>query len=230
MGDTTKTPTEADRSAPTCYAKREGSGASPCSVVPEKFVPILTATVGTNADLIPKILELYVPNGSTIADVTYGKGVFWRNVKKDNYKLIATDLMDGIDFGNLPYDDASLDALVLDPPYMHGGATVKKSINDCYQNKNTSHESVIRLYAKGILEAARVLKKKGRIIVKTQDEIESGKQMHSHVELIQILEVFGFRILDTFVLVQPSIPAMRENYQKTARKNHSFALIGEFRR
>jgi tRNA G10 N-methylase Trm11 len=192
--------------------------------------PVLTATVGTNADLFPKILEMYVPDGSTVADVTYGKGVFWRNVEDGKYDLKATDLQMGVDFKSLPYLDKSMDALVLDPPYMHGGATVKDSINKCYRNQNTSHESVIRLYTGGILEAARVLKKGGRIIVKTQDEIESGRQRHSHVEILQILEMLGFRILDTFVLVQSATPAMREKYQKTARKNHSFALVGEFRR
>ena len=195
-----------------------------------KFTPILTARTGSNADLIPDILKMYVNPGDSVADVTYGKGVFWRNVETDKYKLLATDLMDGVDFGNLPYEDGTIDALILDPPYMHGGATVKKSINDCYRNQNTSHESVCRLYGKGILEAARVLKKGGRIIVKTQDEIESGRQRHTHIELVQLLEIFGFRVLDTFVLVQESIPAMRESYQKTARKNHSFALVGEFRR
>ena len=106
---------------------------------------------------------------------------------------------------------------------------MKASINECYKNQNTSHASVVRLYAAGILEAARVLRKKGRIIVKTQDEIESGKQRLTHVELINILESFGFCILDIFVLLQPSIPAMREQYQKSARKNHSFAIVGEFR-
>ena len=195
-----------------------------------KFIPILTARTGNNADLIPDILKMYVDEGSSVADVTYGKGVFWRNVEKGKYKLLPSDLMDGVDFGDLPYESGSIDALILDPPYMHGGATIKKSINDCYRNQNTSHESVCRLYAKGILEASRVLRKGGRIIVKTQDEIESGRQRHTHVELIQILEIFGFRVLDTFVLVQESIPAMRESYQKTARKNHSYALVGEFRR
>lgn len=111
-----------------------------------------------------------------------------------------------------------------------GGATVKESINKCYRNQNTSHESVIRLYAGGILEAARVLRKKGRIFIKCQDEIESGKQCMSHVEIIQLLELFGFRLLDLFTLVQATRPAMRESYQKTARKNHSYMLVGEFRR
>ena len=31
-----------------------------------------------NSDVFPNILALHVPEGATIADVTYGKGVFWR--------------------------------------------------------------------------------------------------------------------------------------------------------
>ena len=192
--------------------------------------PILTSITGNNADLLPHCLNLYAEKGMTIADVTYGKGVFWRNVEFNHYHVLKSDLQDGIDFRSLPYADESIDLLVLDPPYMHGGATVKKSINDCYKNRNTSHESVIRLYAGGILEAARVLKKRGRIFVKCQDEIESGKQRWSHIEIMSMMESFGFALLDLFVLQQNSTPAMREKYQKTARKNHSFMIVGEFRR
>jgi len=191
---------------------------------------ILTTTTGTNADLIPHAMDLYVEEKSIIADVTFGKGVFWRNVDLEKYDFRGTDLMTGVDFENLPYADDEIDLLVLDPPYMHGGATVKESINKCYRNKNTSHESVVRLYAKGILEAARVLRKNGRIFVKCQDEIESGNQRMSHVEIIQLLELFGFKLLDLLILVQSTQPAMRESYQKTARKNHSYLLVGEYRR
>jgi tRNA G10 N-methylase Trm11 len=194
------------------------------------MIPILTGTVGTNANLLPNIFSLYIKDGATVADVTYGKGVFWRNIDESKYNVLKTDLQMGVDFRHLPYDDESIDALILDPPYMHGGVTIKASINDCYQNRNTSHESVVRLYAAGILEAARVLKKKGRIILKTQDEIESGKQKLTHIELIQLCEMFGFRVLDIFVLVQASVPAMREQYQLTARKNHSYAIVAEYRR
>lgn len=73
-----------------------------------------------NSDVFPNILALHVPEGATIADVTYGKGVFWRNVNLDNYTLLATDLATRVDCRDLPYDDASLDAVVLDPPYMEG--------------------------------------------------------------------------------------------------------------
>jgi len=191
---------------------------------------ILTSHTGNNADLLPYIFELYVPDSSKIADVTYGKGVFWNNIDKEKYQLFPSDLQSGIDFTKLPYENNIFDCLILDPPYMHGGQTIKSSINDCYKNKNTSHESVIRLYTGGILEASRVLKKKGIILVKCQDEIESGKQRLSHLELIQILEILGFSIEDLFILTQKTIPAMRENYQKIARKNHSYMIVARFRK
>ena len=195
----------------------------------EESETILTARVGNNADLLVDCVKMYANFGDVIVDVTYGKGVFWQKIDLSLYDFKGTDLEGGVDFKNLPYGDASVDLLVLDPPYMHGGATIKASINDCYRNQNTSHASVIRLYAGGILEAARVLKKKGRIFVKCQDEIESGKQRWSHLELMSILESFGFCALDLFVLQQKSVPAMRQKTQKTARKNHSFMVVAEFR-
>lgn len=191
---------------------------------------ILTAKVGLNGELIADAFYLYVAEQSVIADVTYGRGTFWTNIDESKYTVLKSDLETGVDFGCLPYEDDSIDVLILDPPYMHGGVTVKESINKCYKNQNTSHESVIRLYARGILEASRVLKKKGIIFVKCQDEIESAKQCLTHVELIDLLRMLGFSIEDIHVLVQKTIPAMRVNYQNTARKNHSYLIVGRFRR
>jgi hypothetical protein len=190
----------------------------------------LTAYVGANRDLIPKIMEMYVPRGSRVADVTFGKGAFWKDCDLAAYEFTGTDLVTGTDFRDLPYADGEIDCLILDPPYMHGGSSIKESINKCYRNNNASHESVIRLYAAGIIEAARVLKKGGTIIVKTQDEIESGRQRLSHCEIIGLLEVLGFVVLDLFVLVQRTLPAMRSAYQKSARKNHSYAIVAKLRR
>jgi hypothetical protein len=191
---------------------------------------VTSSQVGTNADLIPNIVGMYVAEGSTVADVTYGKGVFWQKVDVSKYNFLPTDLLTGVDFTALPYEDGTIDCVVFDPPYMHGGQTVLQSLKDRYRNDNGSHESVIRLYARGILEATRVLKKKGRIIVKCQDETESGKQRLTHVEIIELLKLFGFIILDTFVLVQSTTPCLQVKEQKSARKNHSYALVAEFRR
>ena len=81
---------------------------------------IMSAFVGGNADLFPQILSLHVPNGSKIADVTFGKGIFWKNVNLNNYNLFPSDISTGFDCRELPYQNESFDAVILDPPYMEG--------------------------------------------------------------------------------------------------------------
>jgi hypothetical protein len=190
----------------------------------------LTAYVGSNRYIFPKIMALYVQPGAIVADVTFGNGSFWKDIDCSLYRLRATDLVQGVDFRSLPYANSEIDCLVLDPPYMHGGATIKHSINKCYRNQNSSHESVVRLYAAGLVEAARVLKPGGIVIVKSQDEIEGGKQRLSHCEIIHLLELIGFVVINLFVLVQQSTPALRHPYQRSARKNHSYVIVARFKR
>jgi hypothetical protein len=89
---------------------------------------IHSAYQAPNDVVFPSILELYVSRGAKIADVTYGKGVFWRRVDKSKYHLHASDWRSegipneckpGIDSRRLPYEDNSFDCVVFDPPYMH---------------------------------------------------------------------------------------------------------------
>lgn len=89
--------------------------------------PVLTAKVGTNADLFPDILRIYAKPGDKIADVTYGRGVFWRKVDTSQYECFFTDLakdieppaIGGVDMRDLPYEDESMDMVVIDPPYAY---------------------------------------------------------------------------------------------------------------
>lgn len=53
---------------------------------------VFSALTGTNDELFPSILDLCVPAGETIADLTYGKGVFWKDVPKDKYRVIGSDI------------------------------------------------------------------------------------------------------------------------------------------
>jgi hypothetical protein len=93
--------------------KRTQGGISTADVV-------MSASVGGNADIFPQILELHVTDGARIADVTYGTGVFWKNVDLSRYEPIPSDLATGVDCRALPYAPESLDAVVLDPPCMEG--------------------------------------------------------------------------------------------------------------
>ena len=202
-----------------------------------------SAHVGGNADVFPHILSLHIPRGSTIADVTYGKGVFWRNVPEGMYNLLATDIQSGVDCRDLPYEDESIDCVVLDPPYMEGlyrrdssnlaGANTYAAFRSHYSNGQATkedapkyHAAVLDMYSKAGKEANRVLKTKGTLIVKCQDEVSANKQHLTHVEIINDYRELGFYAKDLFVMVRPNKPAMsRVIRQVHARKNHSYFLV-----
>lgn len=196
---------------------------------------VFSARVGTNDEQFPEILSLYLPYGSSVADVTYGKGVFWRSVNKQAYRLLATDLSSGVDCRALPYDDSSIDCVVFDPPYMHtpGGTAHQNHQNyeDYYKNNGTSslkkyHEAVLDLYFSAAREADRVLRDQGIYIVKCADEVCANQQRLTHVEIINELTKACFVVEDLFLLLRKNRPGVsRMITQAHARKNHSYFLV-----
>jgi len=197
---------------------------------------VFSAHLGDNAELFPQVLELYVPKGSIVADVTYGQGAFWRTVDKNDYVLKASDIKDGVDCRSLPYADGTIDCVVFDPPYMHtpGGTAHNghQNFENYYRNNSTNHntkkyhEAVLDLYFHGAAEAHRVLRPKGILILKCQDEVCANKQRLTHVEIITQLERQGFITEDLFVLMRRNRPGVsRILQQKHARKNHSYFLV-----
>ena len=198
---------------------------------------VLSAYVDGNESVFPKILDLYVKPGSVVADVTYGKGVFWRSVPADRYELRATDIQDGVDCRDLPYREGEIDCVVLDPPYMHtpgGTAHRKHEAFETYyannesggQTKSKYHEAVLDLYMDAGREAYRVLRERGVFIVKCQDEVCSNRQRFTHVEIMQAFDEMGFVAEDLFVVVRNNRPGVsRAVRQVHARKNHSYFLV-----
>ncbi len=191
-----------------------------------------------NEYAFPQILDLYVAQGSIVADVTYGKGVFWRRVPHGLYELRATDLLTGTDCRDLPYADGEIDAVVLDPPYMHspGGtahAAKESPFERYYRNNGTGnrtgrkyHEAVLDLYFEAGEEAHRVLRDRGVMIVKCQDEVCSNRQRFTHVEIMERYAQMGFVAEDLFVVVRNNRPGVsRAVRQVHARKNHSYFLV-----
>jgi tRNA G10 N-methylase Trm11 len=197
---------------------------------------VFSAHVGTNDVVFPEVLRLYVPRGSRIADVTYGKGVFWRQVDLAQYDLCPSDITDGVDCRALPYADESFDAIVFDPPYMHtpGGTAHNghQNFEQYYSNNGSAspgkkyHEAVLDLYFRSAAEAYRVLRPGGVFIVKCQDEVCANQQRLTHVEIINELATLGFIVEDLFVVVRKNKPGVsRLLRQVHARKNHSYFLV-----
>ena len=198
---------------------------------------VLSAYADGNESVFPRILDLYVRPGSVVADVTYGKGVFWRQVEPGDYDLRATDLLEGVDCRALPYRDGEIDCVVLDPPYMHspGGTahSTQRPFEEHYRNNGSGnrtaskyHEAVLDLYRDAGREAYRVLRERGVFIVKCQDEICSNRQRFTHMEIIRDYERLGFVAEDLFVVVRNNRPGVSRTVRQVhARKNHSYFLV-----
>lgn len=197
---------------------------------------VFSAAVGTNDSLFPSILRLYVAAGSKVADVTFGRGVFWKQIPKAEYRLLSSDLSGGIDCRKLPYRTGEIDCVVFDPPYMHtpgGTAHVGHQNFEGYYRNNVAdgsmakyHEAVLELYFQAADEALRVLREDGIYIVKCADEVCANQQRLTHVEIINALAEKGFVIEDLFVLVRHNRPGVsRMLTQVHARKNHSYFLV-----
>lgn len=206
----------------------------------------VSAHVGTNSDVFPCILDLHVPAGSVVADVTYGKGIFWQKVAPDLYKVLPSDIATGTDCRDLPYADGTIDCVVLDPPYMEGfyrkpgrsvaGRGTYSTFRRAYSNgteeaANGPHapkyqEAVTALYVEAGHEAKRVLRDRGIFIVKCQDAVCANRQHLTHVEIINAYSEMGFYAKDLFVLVRSNRPAIsRLIQQRHARKNHSYFIV-----
>jgi len=204
---------------------------------------VVSAHIGGNADLFPKILRLHVPRGAKIADITWGLGVFWKKVPDGLYEVHGSDLKTGTDCRNLPYADESLDCVVFDPPYMEGffrrnqghlgGSGTHATFRNAYSNGQPTeeggpkwHAAVVDLYVQGGKETARVLRPKGIFIVKCQDEVSANRQWLTHVEIINEYAKLGFYARDLFVVVRTNQPGVsRILKQVHARKSHSYFLV-----
>lgn len=206
---------------------------------------VLSAHVSGNAELFPRIMALHVPPGALVADVTFGGGVFWRRVPPGRYRLLPTDLATGTDCRALPYAAGTIDALVLDPPYMEGllrakadtrgGLGSHAALRSAYSSGREAagaasagrwHGAVLSLYLEAAGEARRVLRDHGVLIVKCQDEVSANRQELTHVQIVCALAEIGFYARDLFVLVRPNRPNVaRLLRQVHARKNHSYFLV-----
>jgi DNA modification methylase/DNA polymerase I-like protein with 3'-5' exonuclease and polymerase domains len=200
-------------------------------MVVEQAGIVYSAYAGTSADLFPLILQLHVPRGSVVADATFGRGVFWKQVDPAAYRVLATDLATGTDCRQLPYDAGSIDCVVLDPPFLtrRGHSRTHGDLEARYGTvPNTRfkwHAAVMELYRQAGQEAVRVLRPGGTLIVKCQDEVCSHQQRLTHVEIIDAYAAFGLAMKDLFVQVRRDRPRVRLKKQVHARKNHSYFLV-----
>jgi hypothetical protein len=193
-------------------------------------------TARRNGPLIAQAAKLWIKPDDLVVDVTWGRGRFWTDFQPE--RLIRHDLytLDGVDFRVLPEVDASVDVVVLDPPYTAPGGRATSTIADFNDRYGidlvpATVADTQELIAAGIKEATRVLKQGGRMIVKNADYISSGRFVTGHHHVVSTALACGLSQVDEFIFHGGQGPQPKVNRdgsprrQVHARRVHSFLSV-----
>lgn len=185
----------------------------------------------TNAAMIADVRRLgHLPDAARVVDLTYGKGNWWREYKPQH--LVAHDIArNGVDFRTcVGIGDRTYDVVALDPPYVPKGGRKTSTLTD--MTARFGMDTVPRtlpehraMMEDGIVQAARILKPGGRLLLKCMDSIWSGKVYPSTVYCTEAAWAEGLVLVEKLVHVGhagPQPPGRREVH---ARRNESYLLI-----
>ena len=189
------------------------------------------------SEIIQNILTLHVPSHQIDCDVTYSKGIFYKNtgIPDPEYKFDIKPIAPDVKFGDcrhLPLPNECFNCVMFDPPFLATtGQSLSQGINGniitkrfgVYPNEHELH----KFYTDSISEIYRLLKEKGILIFKCQDKVSSGKQYMSHCYIYNEAIRIGFYPKDLFILLAKNrvTAEWQINNQKNARKFHCYFWV-----
>ena len=189
-----------------------------------------------NAELmLSDIVRLHC-NGMIDADITYGKGGFYRSGVVP-HPLFCYDIdpqTPGVieaDCEALPVADRCFCSVVYDPPFLtyvrRGRQGNGSMIMACQYSGFWTYNELLTHYRRAMTEIHRVLKSKGVAVVKCQDIVHNHRLQCTHAHVIDMAAALGLRLLDLFVLVADRrLPSPnRRGTQKHARVFHCYFLV-----
>lgn len=194
--------------------------------------PVLATAPRSNAELVVACRDLgYLLAEDLVWDPTWGLGRWWTLWRPD--RLEASDIDPtkspigrSIDFTDSTWPDAHFDVVTLDPPYKLNGTGGSHPSDTGYGVATTgvSWQARHELITQGISEAARVTRPGGRLLLKCQDQVCSGKVRWQTRLFADHAEAVGYELIDRLDVVsyRPQPPGRRQVH---ARRNTSTLLV-----
>jgi hypothetical protein len=161
-------------------------------------------TKGHSGHIIADIFEVHFPNATSVLDLTYGRGTFWKDWTQ-NFHLHTNDLYTPADTAHdfINYPSASYDVVVFDPPFSaKGPPSDRKRDADRYgatrdlPGAPQNIKDVGKLVTGGIHTAGTLVKRDGGLIVKLQPVVESGRLHNTVYDAEESLRINGWEVID----------------------------------
>ena len=182
--------------------------------------------------ILNDILKLYIPAGYFQCDFTFSIGVFYKDNKVPVPQL-RFDKFPEQHEGVLPLDDAesiiedgTLHSCIIDLPFLVTNRKWTKNSKIANRFNSFGDMDEAADANKYLLKLAYdKLKKKGILVMKTQDLETEARQIWMHRYVEEWAEEIGFNLADMFILVAKSRMLGKGNNQRVARKYHSYFYV-----
>lgn len=184
----------------------------------------------TNAQLVADLHALgYITDEHDVLDATYGLGRWWNDYRPA--KLVTNDLFTPADHA---YDVMALpwvedfDVVAFDPPYKLNGTPSMGGAASSDVSYGVGTAATIserkELMEWGFANCATALREGGRLIVKCQDQVSSGKVQWQTLWCAQWAQDYSVTLVDSLhVQGYRAQPAGRR--QLHARRDYSTCLV-----
>jgi hypothetical protein len=180
-----------------------------------------------SAEIVLSLRELgYLSDTMKILDPTTGENRgFWSLWQPKG--LIESDNVHGVDlmadYRELPFKKSTFDAVVFDPPFKLNGTPSDKDKLYGVHVIATRDERLASICL-GFRECARILKSKGYLIAKVQDQVNGGKVRWQTLMLYEESKEVDLALVDSLLLESyREQPAGRSQHH--ARRNYSTFMV-----
>ena len=212
----------------------------------------ISSVASNQHKIIFDICQLY-NNGNTSfdLDLIYSEGKFYGEhtyIKPDGTKEtlyieqpkhkcdvapISEDILKIEPWGNLPFENDTMQSIMFDPPFIISPRTAPsvftgdKTNNRIFRRFSGYYpvNELLDSYFHWMKECYRVLKDDGILIFKNQPTVTGGKQLNTHHWVWLCSEILGFDVVDEFILMAKQRIIGKIQNQQHARKYHSYFYV-----
>ena len=168
---------------------------------------VIKSLYSNQFEILDAIIKLHVEGDTFEVDVTYGNGAFYKKglpqpTHRFDIDPTLTNTTKTCSSENTGLADASIKSVVFDPPFLTYNRKQRVGNSSMVMAKRFSGywhvDELIKHYQATLVEAARILKHKGIMVIKCQDIVHNHKLFCTHAHILNWAAP-SFRLKDLFI-------------------------------